>query len=258
MKLWARSGCVLVTNSRADWPVGQTSLICKSIGALCSIIERPFPFPSVGAIMWISDNRNNDRTNGDVNTTFCGLGVDTEAPSFVPDCRTGNRTSREAPIEVEFLSNCVPCMHPNPAISESIRDAALFNSGKATQTGMVSLIQSESNSGKEKSSSSLQTSNPTVSSTQLALSRSESTVSHFCAAESYMYDETAPPPAILANSTSSDTEDDDNSMTEGTQITKKRHSHTDPFAPREGKTLCWRNVNMTLVSLVDGCLYKAG
>ena len=25
--------------------------------------------------------------------------------------------------------------------------------------------------------------------------------------------------------------------------------HTDPFAPREGKTLVWRNVNMTLVSL---------
>lgn len=25
--------------------------------------------------------------------------------------------------------------------------------------------------------------------------------------------------------------------------------HTDPFAPREGKTLTWKNVNMTLVSI---------
>ena len=25
--------------------------------------------------------------------------------------------------------------------------------------------------------------------------------------------------------------------------------HTDPFAPREGKTLTWKNVNMTLVSV---------
>lgn len=26
-------------------------------------------------------------------------------------------------------------------------------------------------------------------------------------------------------------------------------SHTDPFAPREGKTLVWKNVNMTLVRI---------
>ena len=26
-------------------------------------------------------------------------------------------------------------------------------------------------------------------------------------------------------------------------------SHDDPFAPREGKTLAWKNVNMTLVRL---------
>lgn len=30
-------------------------------------------------------------------------------------------------------------------------------------------------------------------------------------------------------------------------------SHEDPFAPRPGRTLKWRNVNMTLVSWIYGC-----
>ena len=37
-------------------------------------------------------------------------------------------------------------------------------------------------------------------------------------------------------------------------VTKGHHT-ADPFAPREGKTLVWRDVNMTLVrNIVDFCL----
>lgn len=32
------------------------------------------------------------------------------------------------------------------------------------------------------------------------------------------------------------------------------NTHTDPFAPREGKALVWRNVNMTLVRTLSICV----
>lgn len=57
------------------------------------------------------------------------------------------------------------------------------------------------------------------------------------------FDDSKPPPMTIAVSTSETDEDDDDNIH---NITKEQLL-TDPFAPREGRTLCWRNVNMTLV-----------
>ena len=56
------------------------------------------------------------------------------------------------------------------------------------------------------------------------------------------FDDTKPPPMALAASTS-ETDDDDEEIINAS----KEQLLTDPFAPREGRTLCWRNINMTLV-----------
>ena len=56
------------------------------------------------------------------------------------------------------------------------------------------------------------------------------------------FDDSKPPPMTIAASTSETDEDDE----EVINISKDQ-LHTDPFAPREGRTLCWRNINMTLV-----------
>lgn len=64
------------------------------------------------------------------------------------------------------------------------------------------------------------------------------------------FDDSKPPPMAIPVSTS-DTDDDDDELN---QISLDQR-HTDPFAPREGRTLCWRNVNMTLVSF--SCIFDA-
>ena len=59
------------------------------------------------------------------------------------------------------------------------------------------------------------------------------------------FDDSKPPPMTIAASTS-ETDEDDEAMI--TNVDKNdQQLHTDPFAPREGRTLCWRNINMTLV-----------
>lgn len=63
--------------------------------------------------------------------------------------------------------------------------------------------------------------------------------------KSESFQEGSKPPPLVLPDTSSETEEDD-------EIDKSiagNYSQTDPFASREGKTLCWRNVDMTLVSL---------
>ena len=50
---------------------------------------------------------------------------------------------------------------------------------------------------------------------------------------------------VLSTSKASSSSTSRNSKKSSTVLT----SSDDPFAPREGKTLIWRNVNMTLVSL---------
>ena len=56
------------------------------------------------------------------------------------------------------------------------------------------------------------------------------------------FDDSKPPPMAIAASTS-ETDDDDEEI----HHISKDQQLTDPFAPREGRTLCWRNVNMKLV-----------
>jgi hypothetical protein len=72
---------------------------------------------------------------------------------------------------------------------------------------------------------------PIIPPTHLQISQSES-----------YFDDSKPPPMAIAASTS-DTDDDTDEILDG----PKERSHTDPFASREGRTLCWRNINMTLV-----------
>ena len=56
------------------------------------------------------------------------------------------------------------------------------------------------------------------------------------------FDDSKPPPMAIAASTS-DTDEDDEEI----HTLDKHQLLTDPFAPREGRTLCWRNINMKLV-----------
>ena len=63
--------------------------------------------------------------------------------------------------------------------------------------------------------------------------------------ESYQ-DDSKPPPMAIAASTS-ETEDDED--LEENKINTTGQS-TNPFAPREGKTLYWRNVVMSLVCFI--------
>jgi hypothetical protein len=63
------------------------------------------------------------------------------------------------------------------------------------------------------------------------------------------FDDSKPPPMAIAASTSETDEDD-----ETIHNISKEQLLTDPFAPREGRTLCWRNVNMTLVRLLIFCV----
>lgn len=62
------------------------------------------------------------------------------------------------------------------------------------------------------------------------------------------FDDSKPPPMTIAASTSETDEDDE----EITNLSKDQ-LHTDPFAPREGRTLCWRNINMTVVRFLPFC-----
>jgi hypothetical protein len=62
------------------------------------------------------------------------------------------------------------------------------------------------------------------------------------------FDDSKPPPMTIAVSTSETDEDDEEIIN-----ISKDQLHTDPFAPREGRTLCWRNINMTLVRFMTYC-----
>jgi hypothetical protein len=63
--------------------------------------------------------------------------------------------------------------------------------------------------------------------------------------KSESFQEDSRPPPLILPATSSETDNE-----EICRNISENRSQTDPFAPREGKTLCWRNVSMTLVSLV--------
>jgi hypothetical protein len=80
--------------------------------------------------------------------------------------------------------------------------------------------------------------------------RSPSLISAPQVSETWSVDSSRPPPTMVAISTSS-TDDDEETAKPKTESDKGRvkvkRSQADPFAPRIGKTLCWRNVNMTLV-----------
>jgi hypothetical protein len=62
--------------------------------------------------------------------------------------------------------------------------------------------------------------------------------------KSESFHEGSKPPPLVLPGTSSETEEED----EMDKSISENYAQTDPFASREGKTLCWRNVNMTLVS----------
>jgi hypothetical protein len=78
---------------------------------------------------------------------------------------------------------------------------------------------------------------PYVAQSPLKIAQSES-----------FFDDSKPPPMAIAASTSETDEDE-----EEIYNISKEQLLTDPFAPREGRTLCWRNVNMKLVRLLLCC-----
>jgi hypothetical protein len=79
-------------------------------------------------------------------------------------------------------------------------------------------------------------------------SASASTVLFTKSGDSFLYDENVVPQAVIENSTSETHDDDDDDSIGGqTYINPGHRAMNDPFEAREGKTLSWRNVNMTLV-----------
>jgi hypothetical protein len=136
------------------------------------------------------------------------------------------RTSREDPVEVEYLYNYLPCVY-------SQLDPSTVNISES-KSGHIEQALSDENSVASVSAS-------------LGFSNSESMI-RLSKTESGMED--SKPPPLISTVTTSDTEGDDESEERQSSCKSPgNRSHTDPFAPRVGKTLCWRNVNMTLVSL---------
>jgi hypothetical protein len=74
--------------------------------------------------------------------------------------------------------------------------------------------------------------------------KSEPTVA---VSKSESFQEGSKPPPLVLPDTSSETQEDD----EFDKSIDENYAQTDPFASREGKTLCWRNVTMTLVRLLQ-------
>jgi hypothetical protein len=77
-------------------------------------------------------------------------------------------------------------------------------------------------------------------------SASASTVLFTKSRDSFTYDENVVPQAVIENSTS-ETHDDEDSIGGQTYINPGHRAMNDPFEARDGKTLSWRKVNMTLV-----------
>lgn len=79
-------------------------------------------------------------------------------------------------------------------------------------------------------------------------SASASTVLYTKSKDSFLYDENVVPQAVIENSTSETNDDyDDDSIDGHTYMNPGHRAMNDPFEARDGKTLSWRNVNMTLV-----------
>lgn len=159
-----------------------------------------------------------------VRETYHGKRMKSGAQSISADIEVGRdgtkaRVSAEAPTEAEYFYDFLPCMYARPELSTSPSAIGMpnRNSERTYETtpppSVLGLSTSES---------------------MIGLTKTES-----CA-------EGSPPPMVVAASTSET--DDDDEVTEQEKV-----SHTDPFAPRVGKTLSWRNVNMTLVG-GDGCM----
>jgi hypothetical protein len=140
------------------------------------------------------------------------ISTDIEA---VDDGEAKMHTSRDAPVEVEYMYNYLPCMYTQPGPSANPSTISKCE----TQSGHSSLASASVEVSKSESMGSLSKS------------------------------ETWPPPMIVAVSTSDTDEDEDSLGRKTLYKSQGKRSHTDPFAPRVGKTLCWRKVNMTLVRL---------
>ena len=70
--------------------------------------------------------------------------------------------------------------------------------------------------------------------------------------ESFTYDGRVPPSMAIDHSTSEETDDDDVFLPkQSSPSNKKQPNIVDPFAPRVGKSLVWRNVNATLAGKGD-------
>jgi hypothetical protein len=128
-----------------------------------------------------------------------------------------SRTARDAPVELQYICNYLPWMTTQHAPSRT-----------------TSAHASEPNGGP--------TAEPSFESTESSAVLNKSSLTQ---SESGQGD-TKPPPMVPAASTS-DTEGDEDSS-DRQSMPDESSSDTDPFAPRLGKTLCWRNINMTLVS----------
>jgi len=73
--------------------------------------------------------------------------------------------------------------------------------------------------------------------------------------ESFCYDG-APPPMTIQHSTSEETDDDDLFLEHASSPSTKQPGVVDLFAPRVGKSIKWRNVNMTVAGKGDVPDYK--
>lgn len=157
----------------------------------------------------------------------CRFLVSTDIETGLDEAKV--RTSREAPVEVEYLYRYIPCLYtqPVPSASPSTVSKHVSKGGRSNQALVdeQSITSSSAPLGQSKSES------------MVGLSKSES-----------CHDDTLPPPMIVAASTSATEEDEESIGRQASCVLPEKRSHTDPFAPRVGKTLSWRNINMTLVS----------
>jgi hypothetical protein len=143
-----------------------------------------------------------------------------------------DKTSRDATVEVEYLCNYLPCVYEKPKASKTLSKCGTVDS--KCQQRLLKDQSIDSSVPFDERSRAL----PLSPSTSIAVSKSES-----------YQDEPRPPPMVIAASTSETEEDEETGGVKSSTKNAGNRSDTDPFAPRIGKTLCWRNVNMTLVSI---------
>lgn len=131
----------------------------------------------------------------------------------------------EAPDEMEYACNYLPCLYKQSETSESLPCLSrTFNSAGMTVAG-----ESRDDTGSK-----------------------DSTIEGLSISESRQ-GEIAPPLMVVAASTSeTEGEDEECARRQSMHGLTGELSQTDPFATRLGKTLSWRNVNMTLVRCI-GC-----